>query len=474
MGKQIKLLLYALPLLLVGACDTQEDVFYVGSVPEKENFLNVDQAQLTFSPEGGAQEVHITSIASWEVKLTDNNAQQFTVTPTSGRGDGVVTVTAKSNPTAGSYNSSLEISPINFEMEPVTVALRQTNTTFSIDTYPSSDVMMEEGGSVNMTAYSSLDWELQVVAHDADGNLGDPEWLTITPGLSGEGKEGSTATEFRFTWKPNYTNEDRSIRFKFVPTVDFKLDDYPRDFTLHQAAGTLPQSLRCVLESLDIVNAQATLEYSSRSPMKDCGIYLYKVDGNGEGTLVETYRPSTAGGEYDKNGLYTIKMPELTEDSQFRIVPFAVNEVGMTTGDPREFTTGIKPENMVYQGVAFVSDENGTVTAETDITSATLTAIITSDVEPINYQIASATMTVDGRTVAGSVTVISEGNYRYSFKVGNLTSNKAYDYTITVTSADLPRSQGQMVNKTATVSGTFKTQGRTPGEDDNDKPTTGQ
>lgn len=473
MSNQIKLLMYALPLLLAVSCDTQEEVFYVGTEPEKTQFLNVDQAQLTFSPEGATYEVNISSIASWEVKLTDNNAQQFTVTPTSGRGDGVLTVTAKSNPTAVSYTANLEISPLNFEMEPVKVVLRQTNTTFSIDTYPSSEMMMEEGGAVNMTAYSSLDWELQVVAHDADGNVGDPEWLTITPGLSGEGKEGNSPTEFRFTWTPNYTNAERTIRFKFMPSVDFQLAEYPREITLHQAAGTLPQSLRCVVEDLDIVNAVTTLEYSSRSPMKDCGIYLYKVDGSGEGELVSTYRP-TAEGEYAKNGLYTIRMPELTEDTQFRLVPFAVNEVGMTTGDPREFTTGIKPENMMYDGVKILNADNGAVTAETDITSATLTMVVTSDVEPIDYKIASAVLSVDGKTINGTSTKISDGNYQYSFHATGLTSNKAYDYTITVTSADLPRSQGQMVNKTATVSGTFKTQGRTPGEDDNDKPTTGE
>lgn len=53
MSKQIKHLLYALPLLMAVGCDTTEEAFLVGSAPKEENFLNVDKALLSFTPEGG-------------------------------------------------------------------------------------------------------------------------------------------------------------------------------------------------------------------------------------------------------------------------------------------------------------------------------------------------------------------------------------------------------------------------------------
>ena len=469
----LKLILYSLPLLMAASCDTKDDgVFFVGSEPKETEFLNVDQAQLTFAPEGATYQIQITSIASWEVTLANNNAGQFSVTPTSGKGDGVVTVTAKANPTAASYTADLQIRPLNFEMDPVSVVLRQTNTTFSIDSYPTGDPIPEEGGSTTMTAYSSLNWVLEVVEHDADHNVGDPEWLTITPGMAGEGKEGNAPQEFRFTWKPNYTNVDRTIRFQFKPSsTELELTDLPRPFTLTQSAGTVPQSVRCVVENLDIVNAQVSLEYSSRSPIKDCGIYIYKVGANDESELINTYRPKAEGGEYAKNGLYSISIPELTEDTKFRLVPFCVNEVAEMTGDYREITTGIKPENMMYDGVAIVNGSNG-VTVDTDTGSATLTVDVTSDVEPLgNNRIASAVLSINGKNINGSATSVEEGKWRYVFKANDLISNTSYDYTIVVTNNDLPRSQGQMRNKTASASGTLKTKGRTPGEDDNDKPT---
>ncbi len=472
----LKLILLAIPLLLIVGCETKDDgIFFVGEEPQKANFLNVDQAQLTFSPEGATYQIHITSIASWKISLANNNAGQFSVTPDSGKGDAVVTVTAKANPTAASYTADMQISPLNFEMDPVTVVLRQTNTTFSIENFPSTEAAPEEGGAVTMTAYSSLDWVLEVVEHDADHNVGNPEWLTITPGLSGEGKEGNTPLEFRFTWSPNYTNAERTIRFQFKPSSGFNLTDLPRPITLTQSAGTLPQSLRCVLEKLDVVNADVTLEYSSRSPVKDCGLYLYKVDANGESVLDNTIRPATQNGEYAKNGLYSISIPDLPEDTPYRLVPFCINEVGTMTGDYREFKTGIKPENMVYEGVTIVDPNNGGVSVEVDLVSAKVTAAVTSDVEALgDNRIASAVMTINGKTINGTATTVGEGSWLYVFQANDLISNTQYDYSIVVTSNDLPRSQGQMNNKTATYSSKLKTQGRTPGDDDNNKPTIGE
>lgn len=485
--KQIKLILYALPLVIAGACDVVEEGlleeggggFVVGTEPKETEFLYVDQAQLTFSPEGGTQEIKVTSIASWEVTLTNNNAGQFSVSPSEGKGNGIISVTAKENTDANiSYNAEMQVRPLNFEMEPITIVLRQKTTTFEIEKYPSSDITPEEGGSVTMTAYSTINWKLEVVPHDSEGSVGDINWITVTPGLEGEGKDANIPQEFRFTWSPNYTNAERTIMLRLMPSSDLNVDNL-RPITLVQAGGTYPQSVRCIVNKQDIVNAEVSLEYSSRSPVKDCGIYVYKMSNIGDDELVSIYRPSVAGGEFSKNGLYTVNITDLAEDTKFRLIPFSINEVGEMTGDPREITTGIKPENMMYDGVAIVNGNDG-VTVETSSnheslkSTAKFSVVVTSDVEPLQNRIASAVLNVNGKNVPGAATSIDAGSWLYVFNVSDLVPNSTYDYSITITSADLPRSQGQMRAKTAVASGKFKTPGLTPGDTDNDKPTSGE
>lgn len=475
MRKPIKLIPYAAVLLMAAGCDTQEDVFMVGDEPDKNNILTVDAQQVTFTPEGGSFEINVTSIASWRVTVSGSNTGDIKVSPTSGRGNGVITVTAGLSQANAEFRATLEITPDNFDMdEPVYVYVSQNYTTFDITTSPSSDPVAESGGTVEMRAATSVDWELVPVAHDAAGNIGDINWLTVTPGLEGEGKSDASSTNFSFEWSPNYTESPRTICLQFKPKNE-NFSSKQKEFTLQQVAGTRPQNVRCNLDNLDIVNAQLTLGYNSIAPMKDCGVMVYKLEG-GNATLVETYRPD--GDSYQTVGSYTLSLPELTENTSYRLVPFAENEVGRVEGDPQEITTGIKPENMVYEGVAIVNPETGGVTIETDLTSATITLVATSDVEPLSKRIASAVMTFDGRSVNGTATTIDEGSWTYVFRTASagveLTSNKEYDYTITITGGELPRSQGQVTNNVATVSGKFKTQGRTPDSGDNNTPVVGE
>lgn len=471
MNKITRILFFSLLLSGVTGCDTVEDSFSVGGKPKENEILSVDQSQLVFVPDGGSYEIQITSIATWTVSVDNNNEGQFSVSPTSGKGNGVVTVTCKPNSTQNSYNAEVLVSPGNFDMESVRVSLRQANAVFSIERSPSAEPVPEEGGSVTMTAYSSLNWQLAPVAHDADGNVGDPEWLVITPGLSGEGVNDGSPIEYRFTWTPNYTDKERMIRFVFKPTADLNLDNSSHTITLSQQAGTLPQGVRCFVDNLDVVNADISLEYSSRSPIKDCGLRLYRIS-DGTETLVNTYRP--AGDEFALNGNYMISIMDLDENSRFRIEPYVENEVGASGGDSREIATGIKPENMVYQGVSIENSSGGGVAVEAGLTSAVISLIVTSDVVPLEPDgIESATVMIDGKTTSGVQERLDEGKWRYIFSISDLQPNKEYEYQVNVKGKDLPSNLGKVVNNTATVSGKLKTQGQTPGDDDNSKPSVG-
>lgn len=471
MNKLTKLLSFFFLLLSLTCCDTVEDAYSVGDRPKENEILNLDQSQLAFKPDGGSYEIQINSIAKWEITIANNNAGQFSVSPSSGKGNATITVSCKPNSTQNSYNVELSVAPLNFNMDPVKVALRQANATFSIERIPSSEPVPEEGGSVTMTAYSSLNWELAVLPHDAEGNVGDLEWLSITPGLSGEGSDGNTPIEYRFTWTPNYSEMERNIRIQLKPSTAVELSDLPQPFTLTQLAGTLPQNVLCKADPIGVVDVDLTLDYTSRSPVKDCGLKVYKVEAGTE-TLFSTLRPE--GNEYLKNGNYKFTLRDLEENSDFKIVPFVDNEVGTAVGESHEFSTGLKPENRVYQGVSIVNVDNGVVSVATDLNTATVSFVVTSDVEPLGSdRIASATLTVNGNLIAGTAEKIESGKWSYVFKVSDLQPNQEYQYSIEVKGKDLPRVQGTVVNNSVTFSGKFKTQGMTPDFEDNEKPNVG-
>ncbi|MDE7419296.1 MAG: hypothetical protein K2N35_03715 [Muribaculaceae bacterium] len=471
MNKLTKITIFISALLAFVSCDTAEDAFSVGDKPKENEILSLSLSQLSFKPEGESFDIQISSIAKWEVSMSNNNSGQFSVSSTSGKGNGVVTVTCKPNSTQNSFSAELLVSPLNFEMEPVKVSLNQNNATFSIERTPSLEPIPEEGGSVTMTAYSSLNWEIAVLPHDADGNVGDVSWLSVTPGMSGEGNDGNTPIEYRFTWSPNYTEKERIIRLQLKPSTDMTLSNLPQPFTLTQEAGTRPQGVTCIVDNLGIIDADVTLEYISRSQVRDCGLRIFKIDGGSE-SLFNTIRPDVSS--FANSGNYKLHIKDLPENSSFRIEPFVENEVGVATGVSRDISTGLKPENMTYQGVSIVNADNGGITVSADLNSATLSFTVMSDVEPLGRdRIASVTMTVNGNSVNGIAEKIDSDKWNYVFKVTDLQSNQEYQYSIEVKGKDLPREMGVVVNNTTSYSGHFKTQGMTPDFEDNEKPNVG-
>lgn len=471
--KKITGIFYIALMAVIVGCDTVEDSFFVSDKPTESEILTLDHSRLDFKPEGGSLELKITSIAKWEVSLANNDYSQFSVSPTSGKGDGTVVVTCKTNSTQDGYNATLSVSALNFSMDPKQVSLRQNNSTFTIESLPSEDPVAEEGGTVSMTAYSSLNWVLESVAYDAEGNIGDISRLNVKPGLSGDGNDGVTPIMFSFEWTPNYSQQERTISLQFKPSsTDISLSDLPKPFTLKQNAGTLPQNIGCVVENRDVVDADLTLKYQSRSPVKDCGINIYKVEDTVE-SLLETIHPDVA--EYGKDGNYSLKVKDLSENAKYRLEPFVENEVGLSVGDPCEITTGIKPENMVYDGVSILNADAGGVSVVTDLYSATVTFSVVSDVEPLGSErIASAVLTVNGRSVSGSAEIVDSGKWNYVFDVNDLQPNQEYQFAIEVIGKELPREQGVVNNNIATFSGSFKTKGMTPDFEDNSKPDVGE
>ena len=468
MNKLTKITIYLSVLVAFAGCDTVEDSYSVGDRPNDNDILTLSDSHLSFNPEGGSAEIRISSIAKWEISFANNNTNQFSVSQTSGKGSETVTVTCKPNTSQGSYSADLVVSAQNFNMEPIKVSLNQNNATFFIERSPSSESAPEEGGSVTMTAYSSLNWELVVLPHDADGNVGDAEWLTVTPGMSGDGNDGNSPIEYRFVWSPNYSTNDRTIRLQLKPSADINLYNLPVAFDLSQQAGTLPQGVRCVIGKQDVTDVDLTLEYTSRSPVKDCGLHVYVESTAGE-VHYSDFRPEDS--ELSKNGSYKFSLKDLPENSKFRIEPFVENQIGEVSGSSQEILTGIKPENMIYKGVSIVDADNGGISVATDLYSATVSLVVVSDVVPLDpNRIANATMSVDGKIIAGIPETIENGKWRYQFTITDLQPNHEYQYSIEIQGKDLPRSLGIVENNTASITGKFKTKGLIPDEDNNERP----
>ena len=470
MNKPTKSLLPFLALLACAGCDTTEDAYSVGDKPKESDILRVDKGSLAFKPEGESKEIQITSLAKWEVSIPNDKNSIFSVSPTSGKGNGTITVTCGANSGQDGYTAELSVTPLNFVMEPITVSLRQTNAIFGIESRPSEVPTEEQGGNVTMTAYSSLSWELEVV-DNPDGGKGDINWLSITPGISGEGNDDNKPIYFSFTWNPNYEQKERVISLQFKPTSNIGVTN-PQPFTLKQNAGTLPQDVRCKATVHSVVDYDITLEYSSKSAVKDCGLKVYamKID---LATEIGTVRPDAS--EYSLTGNYILSLRNLPEASDIRVEPFVENHVGIQVGDPCDFKTGTKPENMVYQGVSILNTDDDPITVTTDQTSAIVSFSVTSDVEPLgSFRIESVTMTVNGNTLSAAPVSTSTGMWNYTFTIDGLNPNHEYEYEIVVKGRDLPPAQGKVENKTAVYSDKFKTKGQTPGDNDNNKPIVGE
>lgn len=467
MNRLTKILISFCGLLAVVSCDTVEEAYSVGVKPKDSEILSLDQRQLTFTPEGGGYEINVSSIARWEATLTGNDNNQFSVSPSSGKGNGVITVSCSTNPGAEANNAKLLVSAQNFQKDPVEVTLLQTNAVFTISSYPSEEYCDEEGGPAVMTARSTLNWQLEILP--IDGIVGDISWLNVSPGLSGEGSYDNPIIDFRFTWSPNYTEQERVIRLQLKHTSNLNLSSLPEPFTLKQSAGTLPQNVRCVVTPIGVVDADITLEYSSRSPVKDCGVRIYQGAGNDE-TLYAVHRPDVV--ELSKIGIYNFFLKDLPENSRFRIEPFVENEVGATVGESGIRITEMKPENMTYHGVSIENADNGGVSVMTDLNSAIVSFTVVSDVEPLgNERIES--VTVNGHAINGTPESSGSGKWKYTYIFNNLDPNNEYEYEIVVKGRNLPPEQGKVDNNTAVYSGKFKTKGQTPEDNDNNIPNVG-
>lgn len=448
MRKTIKTLLYTLPLLVAGACDTTEDAYWVG--PEPTDVLSVAESTILLNADGTAQDINISAICSWTASITENN-NVFKISSTSGKGDGIISVSADPNYEGDVKTTSIEIQAVNFSKR-VTVNVRQSSLTFQMDEkdYP---VTPEEGGNVDLSFNSTTGWEFAVRANSSDANdVGSLDWLDFTPGYSGEGDFYETMVTA--TWKPNYTQQERKITLVLTPTnqniMQYLTTTLPQPFTLIQEAGTLPTNVAGDTVSVGKTDISYRLQYESKSPVTECGVRVRNMGGE----LLMTAAADRSGDSYAQSGTANVSISGLDEGASYVLEPYVKNMVGETVGNAMEVRM---KADVVYQGVRIVNYEVIT-------TSRSVTARVTveSDID----------VTEVGMSIFNEY-YVEEPLVTYT----QPTSGTSFTVDISSTDMFSPNSEAEMiifartsVNEARTERIAFKTKGQIPEEPDNNTP----
>ncbi len=444
MKATLKATLHILPLLIAGACDTTEDAYWPG--PEPTDILSADVAEIHLNADGTPRNVNIAAICSWEASLTDNE-NVFTIAPATGKGNGVISVSADRNYGGSVKTSSIVVKARNFTKQ-ITVNLMQSSLTFGMESkdYP---VVGEEGGVVNLSFNSTTGWMFEVRPNSADPNdVGDLDWFDFVPDISGDGD--FYKTEVQAQWKPNYTTEERVITLALTPTNKDILEYItpPEPFKLKQKGGTTPMNVVGDTVSVTKTNISYRLSYVSNTPVIECGVKVF----SGSGEELITVAANKDGDTYPQNGEVSVNIDGLEEGATYLLTPYVINIVGETKGVQKEIRT------------------------KADILGATIS----------NYD-----LTINTRSVSVRVTVESDANVtEVGFSIYNdinqdqplatyTHSTSGLEVTEEISSTDFmtPNTDYEImifartpVNEARTERIPIHTRGMNPDEDDNNRP----
>jgi len=171
--------------------------------------LNVSTPSLDVNNNQGSGTLSLTANAAWVTTITGT---WFTISPTSGNGDAVITVTAQNNLTRTDRSASIifttgQEGKSNYLRKIVTV--RQSSSQLTLDV--NSVTFEKEAGSKTVKITSNTPWSLVIPAESA--------WLTVNA------KTGTASTDLIFSATAN-TGADRNSRVVVsygdtLRTIDF-------------------------------------------------------------------------------------------------------------------------------------------------------------------------------------------------------------------------------------------------------------
>lgn len=440
----IRTVLYLFSLILAVACDTTEDAFWVGDKPK--NAISAD-GPVTLNADGTAVALNLSSICEWTTEIQDNE-NNFEVYPASGKGNMTVEIKASPNYNNRRQQTCKLIFRASDLDEQVSVDVTQAALTLEME---QNDINVPEtGDAVVLDFTSTAGWVFETWPAGSTP-LKDINWLEFNPGFSGEGDYRKIQVKLDIL--PNYTLSERTVTLGLNPQnteVANQISSLPKEFSITQAAGTLPTISNPDTVSVSMREISFRFNYDSKSSVDDYGVKLLSEDGR----ELRSVTASTGNSESEMSGVVNVVIDNLDEGTTYGIQPYVTNKVGEKLGEVRTVRTkstligaSIKEFNL--------TPSSKSVTAHIQVESDANIYEVGIEVFPLgsdanivsteNVQLSGAQLVFDGDISSAE----------------SLTPNTDYNLVIYVRSA---------VNEIETAPTQFRTLGLIPDEDDNNRP----
>ncbi len=174
--KRYLCLLSCLALLLIQAC-------------QPEPFLKVNPTSLSFNQDGGSQSVHVSANYAWTVSVSGTG---LTVSPLSGEGEGIVTVTA-----APAGSASETSGHITFQSEGLSVSVNVKQEAKSTIAVGAVTKIPAEGGNFEVDIQYNTNYSVEVESAASS-------WITFN------GTKALSSGKLQFTFAENNSPDSRT------------------------------------------------------------------------------------------------------------------------------------------------------------------------------------------------------------------------------------------------------------------------
>jgi len=231
--------------------------------------LTVDPSNRDVSNAVGQTTFSVISNISWTV---NESVGWLSVSPTSGSGDGILTVDYDANPSTGQRVGTISVSGNGFTRE---VTVTQLGTEASLTVEPSSRDVGYALGQTTFEVTSNISWTVSE-------SVG---WLSVSP-ISGSG--GGTLT---VTYDENTSTSER------VGTISVSGSGITRNVTVTQSGAaanlTVDPSNRDVSNEAGQTSFDITSNISWAVSEGEGWLSASPMNGSGDGTLTVTYDENT-------------------------------------------------------------------------------------------------------------------------------------------------------------------------------------
>lgn len=295
---------FALPIMFY-AFELVNPVSFTLVWNPEEPAITVNPAQHSVAYTGGTAVSQITSNSSWVVNKGAEN--WFTMTPTSGNGNGSITFTVSPN-TGEARSATVTVVSGSVSKE---IVINQAAQDISLSVDPASHSVANTGGTVTSTITSNAAWT---------ATKGSESWFTMTP-ASGSGN-GSIV----FTVSPNNSISTRTA------TVTVTSGSITKQITITQAAQDI--SLTVDPASHSVTNAGGTVTSTvisnaawTATKGTENWFTMTPASGNGNGTISFVVAPNTGA---TRSATVTITAGSITKQV---VITQAVGTGEATPGD---------------------------------------------------------------------------------------------------------------------------------------------